>query len=269
MLDMKLEKISENQIRCTLTREDLASRHIRLSELAYGSDKARSLFQDMMRQAYAKFGFNADNIPLMIEAIPVTEGSIMLNITKVEDPEELDTRFAKFAPPRTKQDPSKTVEDADDILNLIRKLYEARQKAAMPQDAPASAPHNAPSPKRKHETPSRAQGAAKEDAGSTAPVDFVRMYRFPALDPLIDAASALKGFYSGSNTLYRTSDDLPYCLIIHKSAHTPEEYNKVCNILGEYGTSAVCSAAKESSLNEHEQIVLVGSALEQLAELAE
>ena len=95
---MKLEKINENQIRCTLTREDLASRHIRLSELAYGSEKAKKLFQDMMQEAGARLGFHADNIPLMIEAIPVSEGSIMLIMTKVEDPEELDTRFAKFAP---------------------------------------------------------------------------------------------------------------------------------------------------------------------------
>ena len=48
---MKIEKINDNQIRCILTREDLEQRQIRLSELAYGSDKAKSLFQDMMRQA--------------------------------------------------------------------------------------------------------------------------------------------------------------------------------------------------------------------------
>ena len=42
------------------------------------------------------FGFEADNIPLMIEAIPVSADSIILIITKVEDPEELDTRFSKF-----------------------------------------------------------------------------------------------------------------------------------------------------------------------------
>ena len=91
---MKLEKISDNQIRCTLTKEDLESRHIRISELAYGSDKARALFQDMMKQARARFGFNADNIPLMIEAIPVREDSITLIITKVEDPEDLDRFWA-------------------------------------------------------------------------------------------------------------------------------------------------------------------------------
>lgn len=31
---MKIEKISDKQIRCTLTREDLAKREIKLTELA-------------------------------------------------------------------------------------------------------------------------------------------------------------------------------------------------------------------------------------------
>ena len=30
---MKIEKVNDNQIRCTLTREDLDSRHMKLSEL--------------------------------------------------------------------------------------------------------------------------------------------------------------------------------------------------------------------------------------------
>lgn len=48
---MKIEKVNENQIRCTLTREDLASRELKISELAYGTEKAKSLFRDMMQQA--------------------------------------------------------------------------------------------------------------------------------------------------------------------------------------------------------------------------
>ena len=39
---MKIEKISDNQIRCTLTRADLAERQLQLSELAYGTEKAKS-----------------------------------------------------------------------------------------------------------------------------------------------------------------------------------------------------------------------------------
>ena len=93
---MKIEKINENQIRCTLTHADLAARHLKLSELAYGTEKAKSLFRDMMQQASFDFGFEAEDLPLMIEAIPSSADSIVLIITKVEDPEELDTRFSKF-----------------------------------------------------------------------------------------------------------------------------------------------------------------------------
>ena len=65
---MKIEKINDNQIRCTLTRDDLAQRQLKLSELAYGSEKAKSLFREMMQQAASEFGFESDNLPLMIEA---------------------------------------------------------------------------------------------------------------------------------------------------------------------------------------------------------
>ena len=88
---MKIEKVNDNQIRCTLTREDLAERQIKLSELAYGTEKAKLLFRDMMQQAAYEFGFEADDIPLMIEAIPLSQDTIILVITKVEYPEELDT----------------------------------------------------------------------------------------------------------------------------------------------------------------------------------
>ena len=37
---MKLERISENQIRCTLTRSDLAERELKISCLLYTSDAA-------------------------------------------------------------------------------------------------------------------------------------------------------------------------------------------------------------------------------------
>ena len=95
---MKIEKVNDNQIRCTLTKEDLAIRELKISELAYGTEKAKNLFRDMMQQANFEFGFEAEDIPLMIEAIPMNAECIVLIITKVEDPEELDTRFSRFAP---------------------------------------------------------------------------------------------------------------------------------------------------------------------------
>ena len=128
---MKIEKLNENQIRCTLTHADLAARHLKLSELAYGTEKAKSLFRDMMQQASFDFGFEAENIPLMIEAIPSSADSIVLIITKVEDPEELDTRFSKFTP-ADNSDPlnSETLEKlqgAEEFLNLLNKRQRRHQ----------------------------------------------------------------------------------------------------------------------------------------------
>ena len=95
---MKIEKLNDYQIRCTLTKADLAARQLQLSELAYGTEKAKQLFRDMMQMASLKLGFEAENIPLMIEAVPINGDSIVLIITKVEDPEEIDTRFSRFSP---------------------------------------------------------------------------------------------------------------------------------------------------------------------------
>lgn len=94
---MHIERINENQIRCTLTHEDLESRGLSLSELAYGTDKARRLFRDMMEQAAVQLDFRVDGMPLMIEAVPMRD-SILLIITRVTNPEEFDARLASFAP---------------------------------------------------------------------------------------------------------------------------------------------------------------------------
>ena len=95
---MKIEKINERQIRCTLTRNDLASRQIDLTELAYGTEKSRQLFQEMMDQANEEVGFDVEDSPLIVEAIPLSPDSLMLLITKADNPDEMDPRFAKFAP---------------------------------------------------------------------------------------------------------------------------------------------------------------------------
>ncbi|MFW5671891.1 MAG: adaptor protein MecA, partial [Acetivibrio ethanolgignens] len=108
---MKIEKISDNQIRCTLSKKDLLERELRISELAYGTEKAKALFRDMIQQASYEFGFEAEDIPLMIEAIPISPDSLVLVITKVEDPEELDTRFSRFSPEQMDEDDSSDEEE--------------------------------------------------------------------------------------------------------------------------------------------------------------
>ncbi len=244
---MKIEKISENQIRCTLTKEDLEHHQIRLSELAYGTDKAKSLFRDMMQQAHRELGFEVDNIPLMIEAIPVSSESIILIITKVEDPEELDTRFSRFSPQHSSEDSSVQFDRADSIIDIFHKIYEARSKGSNANQKPEAEP-------------------AREEADS-ADVNLTRRYSFSHLDDVIGAAHGLNHFYTGTNALYKSKANQEYLLVLHQSNYTPEEFNKVCNILSEYGEGKNFSPAAEAYLQEHSEVVLPSKALQQLAEL--
>ncbi|HIZ22386.1 MAG TPA: adaptor protein MecA [Candidatus Blautia faecigallinarum] len=233
---MKIEKISDNQIRCTLTREDLENHQIRLSEIAYGSEKAKKLFRDMMQQASIQFGFEADNIPLMIEAIPVNSESIILIITKVEDPEELDTRFSKFAPFKENTGETLQLDGADNIIDIFQKIYEAKMKASSKKAAPKAKD----SKKAPEETPS---------------VNLIRLFTFSSLDDVIAASHSLNGFFTGANSLYKDRFSENYQLVIHQSDQTPEVFNKVCNILSEYGTGRAFTAAGEAHLLEHGYLI--------------
>ncbi len=246
---MKIEKLNENQIRCTLTKEDLYSHQIHLSELAYGTEKAKNLFRDMMRQAHDQFGFEADNIPLMIEAIPINSDSIILIITKVEDPEELDTRFSKFSPSVADSDEGEVqIDGADSIIDIFRKLYEAKVK---------------------NETAKKTSGGAPADSTEShsqkdASLDLICLYRFPDLDAVIKAAHGLNDYFSGENTLYQETRNSDYLLVVHQSSYSPEEFNKVCNILSEFGTVQRFSHAGEAHLQEHAKVIIDHRALQQL-----
>lgn len=68
-----------------MNKADLADKQLKISELAYGSPKAKELFREMMQQASNELGFEVDDIPLMIEAIPISSDCLILIVTKVED----------------------------------------------------------------------------------------------------------------------------------------------------------------------------------------
>lgn len=242
---MKIEKINDNQIRCTLTRADLADRQLQLSELAYGTEKAKSLFHDMMQQAAFEFGFEAEDIPLMIEAIPASADSIVLIITKVEDPEELDTRFSKFAPsPGSDWDAKKEaaldkLEGAEDILNLIGKVKES-----------VSAP-----PKEVSEEKTKEKKSA------------LRLFSFASMDSVINAAHLLDTMYHGSNTLYKDHEANLYILALTQSKHTTNDFNRICNMLSEYGSLEKASGAALAYLEEHCEILVSANAVQKLGEI--
>lgn len=235
---MKIEKLNENQIRCTLTKEDLASRQLKLSELAYGTEKAKRLFREMMQQANFQFGFEAEDIPLMIEAIPMNAECVVLLITKVEDPEELDTRFSHFSP--SENDLAEDDEDGyydsdgDDMLDMLHRLQ-------------------SPNP-------------SETGAGEVAPANLARTFHFRALSDVMDAAAQLGAACPCPNGLYKDAGGQGYLLTISGGNAAPAIFNRICNILTEYGTVKRGPDASLAFLEEHCEALLSGNALQALCQ---
>ncbi len=283
---MKIEKISDNQIRCTLSKQDLTDRELRLSELAYGTEKAKALFRDMIQQASYEFGFEADDIPLMIEAIPVSPECLVLVITKVEDPDELDTRFSRFSPDQETEDFSSNEEDdvsyADEILNCFSQLHEIIDSCMEENTAQENKKETntdniifedksgqkevdfIPLP----EAIARKNGTAVKKAASapsSAQTNITKVFSFQSLQDIIQMAEHVVYSYRGKNTVYKDSSCGIYYLVITKSDHTPEEFNKVCNIISEYGKSERATYASPAYYQEHFEVIVKEKAIQVLS----
>lgn len=257
---MKIEKINDKQIRCTLTKEDLANRELKISELAYGSEKAKSLFQDMMQIAAQDFGFEADNTPLVIEAIPISMESLILIITKVDDPDELDTRFARFSPETAEKESSLSfsdlkdrIEGADDILGLIRKISEAKKRTA--EKAP------------EHETATTEPLETSDAEDSEELRNLTRFYLFHSLDDAIAASSIAGSIFDGPNTLFKNPENGHYYLLLKKAENSAQQFNKVCNVLSEYALACKYQPGMEAHFKEHMEVILPDHALQNLQQI--
>ena len=262
---MKIEKISDNQIRCTLSRDDLVDRELRISELAYGSEKAKALFRDMMQQANYEFGFEAEDIPLMIEAIPISPECLILVITKVEDPDELDTRFSKFSPDANSEEDAfdSNMEDdsyADEILNSFGQMDELLVDSGDDNKEEFVPLVEALSPNAEVE-----QGESSSQKSVSIQTNLLKVYSFHSLNEVIKLSSILCPYYKGINSLYKNPVDSIYYLVISKSDHTPEEFNKICNIASEYGKPERTTYASPHYYQEHFEIIVKDSAIQILS----
>jgi len=252
---MKIEKINDNQIRCTLNKNDLIDRELKISELAYGTEKAKALFRDMIQQAFYEFGFEVDDIPLMIEAIPVSTECLILVITKVDDPDELDTRFSKFSSfnlhGNNEQAESEDDSYADEIINSFDQMEDdlSDDLDEITKDDELDTP----------------QSEASAKPGVHLPAKLTKIYSFRSLKEVTELAYIMLGTYNGSNTLYKNPLNSTYYLVVNMSDHTPEEFNKICNIISEYGKVERFSYASSSYYEEHYEVIVKDHALQILS----
>lgn len=262
---MRIEKVNDTQIRCTLTREDLEERQIKMKELTYGTDKARNLFNEMMQQANLEFGFESENIPLLIEAIPLSTESIILIISKVEYPEELDTRYSSFTAgggyADSEEEPNNTtaevpkLEGAEELLRMLEEKLREMDKSMgnALEDSTEEVTEN-----------EKSKSHPKKDSGKG---DITKLYILNSLQDAEEVAHVLDGIYEGENELFHNHKDGKYYLFMHRSNQSAEEFNKICNLMAEYAKQLKSSNSKEAFFKEHCDSILGEHALQRLVQL--
>ncbi len=238
---MKIERLSDNQIKCTLSSHDLESRHVNLRELAYGTEKARQLFSDMLEEAGELVGFHADNSPLMIEAVPMGGDGLVCFITKVDNPDELDTRFARFAP------------------SIMSQLSSSIPDSTAP--ARSSAEEVLRAFGRFIDLATREITQNKEETAE--PGDLYRAFFFDDMKEAKAAASIVRRFFDQASSLYERPEGGLY-LVLHKGSCDAEIFNKLCNVMTEYGAQVRTNCMSEAYYREHYTTVYDGDAVGRL-----
>lgn len=289
---MKLEKLSDTQIRCTLSKEDLSQRQLHLSELAYGSEKAKELFRDMMQQASIELGFEADNIPLMIEAIPISNDCLVLVVTKVEDPDELDTRFSRFSKINMDDSFDEDFSDIDDTDFEEMDFLDDQDDIDMDDEplpfSPSSDFDNADSDAS---TSSKERSAIDDALDLIAPftqaiaqakkeamrkkkenrssVQDCQYYSFQNFSQAAQLGAFLAPFFEGESSLYKDSFSNNYYMILRKTQSENDTFHRACNIAADFGVRISASYATPAYFREHFETILEENAVEMLGELAQ
>ena len=288
---MKLEKLSDTQIRCTLSKEDLSQRQLHLSELAYGSEKAKELFRDMMQQASIELGFEADNIPLMIEAIPISNDCLVLVVTKVGDPDELDTRFSRFSKINVDDSFDEDFSDIDDTDFEEMDFLDDEDDIDMDDEplpfSPSSDFDNADSDAS---TSSKERSAIDDALDLIAPftqaiaqakkeamrkkkenrssVQDCQYYSFQNFSQAAQLGAFLAPFFEGESSLYKDSFSNNYYMILRKTQSENDTFHRACNIAADFGVRISASYATPAYFREHFETILEENAVEMLGELA-
>jgi len=133
---MKIERISENILRVTISLDDLEERNISLESLNYNSPAAQELFWDMMEQAEVQFGFDLSDSQLVIEPVSDLDDEFIITITKIDEDGDFES-IQKYIKSKLRKSDLKikkkskklystlliySFESFDDLCNLSKEL---------------------------------------------------------------------------------------------------------------------------------------------------
>ncbi len=292
---MKLEKLSDNKIRCIIDHEDLEERDLDISELIQRSDKAQELFQDMMQQAASELDFEVNNFPIMVEAAPISNDCVIFVITRVDNAEELKERLPDISNVAHLNieiqgdgdiedfsfdtDLSLDPDDMEDDMEALDILdYEDSELSSDHADEqmPAQAENTAKSSKEEpfdilgmfnEKIAEAKKELARKKQEKEKQTDGIQIYCFDHLNQVIALSASLAPFFDGESQLYKDPADSTYYLALLQNDSDPDLFSRACTITSDYGHSIEAGYNSLAYFTEHFKAVHVGDAIGYLNEL--
>lgn len=267
---MKIEKITDYKIRCTLSGEDLKERNLNITELAYGTDKAKDLFSDMMERAKYQYGVCFDGNPLMIEVVSSSPDNLILTITSVkvdnenEDSESDDDGFESF------QDDEDFDEDDED--------NKEHEKAYTPGEIDLRSIFGESIFEKRRQ---RHEEEKHSDKLRECLEDYEAAFVFDSIDDVIAFSKLNSDIYIGDSKLYKLHENGNFILIlwiniaidaengeeVKLDAEVEDNFYKVLCSATEYGHNIPFDAVYEAYLNEHEELWIDSDVIDKLGNI--
>ncbi len=250
---MRFEKINENKLKIELTKEDLVEHNIKISDIAFGADNSRKLLHEIMTQAFDELGFEADNLPLVIEAVPTSGYSINIFITKIKDEAELEENLGKVA---------KQKEKNLEGLNLLEKF--TNEFEAVRDKLKESESEHKEKAKESFKDTNNDNSKGKNSLQKSILEKTEIIYKFETLDDVIEVSQALNG-YTGKSCLYKHSE--VYYLFLNAKGFSKSDIVRLRLTLDEFGDFVSTHKVAKGFLNEHGTIILKSDVVKKLGKI--
>ena len=245
---MTIKRNSDKQITCTISASELAERQLSISDISYGSKEAKTLVKEIMKVARDEFNFSSEDLPLVIETVPLENDDVMFIITKNEYPEELDARFSRFSPADESEYPplgAEEPETEDSASNLFKHLENLAQEMSEEEEVDTAKKGNSPTPK--------------------APPYMI--YSFNSMENLINLAKLLSNELPLPSTIYKTGQNQGLLLLVSPGEMPADKFKSVCEVISEYSSKDRRLKGSDLLLKEHYKPVIENDALNILSNL--
>lgn len=256
---MKIEKINENRIKCTLSKSDLDARQLSIKELASGSGKAQKLISEMIETAGKEFDFHINNEPVIIEAAQLPDGEVHFYISKGGTAPILNhdakdkTTFTITTSKETLESnipaPTPTYAEAKEAIDhffdfakqqVLGKFAELPEVESGPMPAPSPIPMKKPA------------------SAPVLPEVLTRTFMYTSRYYAFKSLEALKKVYLGNVSVYENPNTSSYYVVIYGVPADADTFNRTCNLLTEYGAQLKLQCSNESYYREHYDLIYQG-----------